>query len=184
MLNPRLGTLILMILGAAATRLLPHPPNMTSITALALFGGAQFADRRLAFVVPMLALALSNQALGLLWSWSGVTWQLHPWEQYASFALVVALGMSLRSRQTLPRVAGVTLAASTLFFVASNFAEWATGPMYPKTGAGLVACYVAAIPFFGNALLGDLFYTGLLFGAWRWLEGRFEALRPSLAAAI
>jgi hypothetical protein len=183
MLNPRLGTLMLMILGAAATRLLPHPPNMTSITALALFGGAQFADRRLAFVVPLLALALSNLVLGVYWNWSVMAWQPHMWVQYAAFALVVVLGMALRRRQSIMGVFGATLAAATLFFVLTNFAEWAFQPWYPKTVAGLVACFVAAVPFFGNALLGDLFYSAMLFGAWHWLEHRFTALRATAAVA-
>ena len=60
MLDPRLSTLITMIAAAAATRLLPHPPNMTSVTALALFGGAYFSNRRLAFIVPLIALLGSD----------------------------------------------------------------------------------------------------------------------------
>lgn len=183
MLNPRLRTLILMVLGAAATRLLPHPPNMTSIAALALFGGAQFADRRLAFAVPLLALGLSDLALGVYWNWSTMAWQPHMWVQYLAFALVVALGMVLRQRRTVTRVAVATLAASTLFFVLTNLAEWVFQPWYPKTAAGLTACYVAAIPFFGNTLLGDLFYSGLLFGAWHWLESRYAALRAPAVVA-
>src|SRR5262245_55356575 len=70
MLNPRVGTLALMVLAAAATRLLPHPPNLTAMTALALFGGSYFSDRRLAFGVPLLALLLSDLTLGLYWNWS------------------------------------------------------------------------------------------------------------------
>jgi hypothetical protein len=64
MFNPRMNTLITMIVAAAATRLIPHPPNMTSVTALALFGGAYFADRRLAFIVPLIALLASDFLLG------------------------------------------------------------------------------------------------------------------------
>jgi hypothetical protein len=57
-----------------------------------------------------------------------------------------------------------------LFFVVTNFGAWATGMLYPLTWEGLVACYVAAIPFFGNTLAGDLVYTGLLFGAFALAE--------------
>jgi hypothetical protein len=177
MLNPRLRTLILMILGAAATRLLPHPPNVTSITALALFGGAHFADRRLAYAVPLLALLLSDLVLGVYWSWSSMAYQPHMWLQYACFALVVTMGLALRRRRSVSRTAGMMLAASTLFFVISNFGEWVFQPWYPKTAAGLVACYVAAIPFFGNSLLGDALYTLLLFGGFHLLESRFASLR-------
>jgi hypothetical protein len=183
MLNPRFRTLLLMVLGAAATRLLPHPPNMTSITALALFGGAQFADRRLALAVPLLALALSDLVLGLTWNWSYMAWQPHMWVQYLAFALVGLLGMGLRRRQSAVRVGGATLLAATLFFLVTNFGEWVFQPWYPKNGAGLLACYVAALPFFGNTLLGDLFYSALLFGAWRWLERHYASLRPTQATA-
>jgi hypothetical protein len=184
MLNPRLGTLILMIIGAAATRLLPHPPNMTSLTALALFGGARFADRRLAYAVPLLALLLSDLVLGVYWSWSAMAWQPHMWVQYLCFALVVTLGLGLQRRSGAMRIAGTMLAGSTLFFILSNLGEWAFQPLYPKTAAGLVQCYVAAIPFFGNSLLGDALYTLLLFGGFHLLEGRFASLRqPRLQGA-
>ena len=182
MLNPRLRTLILMILAAAGTRLLPHPPNLTSITALALFGGAHFSDRRLAYAVPLLALLLSDLLLGLYWSWSSMAYEPHMWLQYLCFALVVTLGLGLRQRRGVTRTAGTMLAASTLFFVVSNFGVWVFQPLYPHTAAGLLACYVAAIPFFGNSLLGDALYTLLLFGGFHLLESRFASLREPLPA--
>lgn len=179
MLNPRLRTLILMILAAAATRLLPHPPNFTSMTALALFGGAYFADRRLAYAVPLLALLLSDLLLGVYWSWSSMAYESHMWLQYLCFALVVTLGMQLRERRGVVRTGGTMLAASALFFIVSNFGVWLFQPLYPHTAAGLVACYVAAIPFFGNALFGDALFTLLMFGGFHLLEARFASLRES-----
>jgi len=65
MLKPRFLALLTVILAAAATRLLPHPPNMTSLSAVALFGGAYFADKRLAFLVPLTALFLSVMILAV-----------------------------------------------------------------------------------------------------------------------
>jgi hypothetical protein len=56
--------------------------------------------------------------------------------------------------------------------------------MYPLTAGGLVACYVAAIPFFQNTLAGDLFYSGLLFGGFalaEYLVPRLRAGEPQLA---
>jgi hypothetical protein len=49
--------------------------------------------------------------------------------------------------------------------------------MYPHSANGLVACYVAAIPFFQNTVAGDLFYTTLLFGAFRVAEILVPRLR-------
>jgi hypothetical protein len=186
MLNPRLSVLVTMILVAAGSRLLPHPPNMTSVTAVALFGGAYFSNRWLAFLVPLAALLLSDVALGIYWSWSIMAFQPHMEVQYLTFALIVAMGLGLRGRLTPGRVAGATLASAIVFFALTNLGEWFFQPLYPKTLAGFIACYVAAIPFFGNTLIGDAVYTVLLFGGFHLLESRFMALREqpmSVAAA-
>lgn len=153
-----------MILTAAASRLIPHPPNFTPIAAMALFSGARLADPRQAFLVPLTAMFLSDLAIGIL---SGdLRVGLHPLLPviYASFALIVCLGLWLRNRQSVLSIAAATLAGSVLFFVLTNFGVWAFGSGYPKSAAGLVACSVAAIPFFRNALLGDAFYAMALFG--------------------
>lgn len=186
MLNPRVGTLVFMILAAATTRLLPHPPNLTAMTALALFGGSYFSDRRLAFIVPMVVLLLSDIALGVYWSWSFMAFQPHMWVQYATFVLIVGMGLLLLKQRSFVRVGLVTLAASCVFFLLTNFGEWVFQPWYPKTAAGLAASYVAAIPFFRNALIGDFIYGALLFGGFRLLERRYAFLRvrdPHLGAA-
>jgi len=57
--------LAVMIVLAALSRLLPHPPNFSPVEAMALFGGAYFASRAWAIVVPLVALLLSDIALGL-----------------------------------------------------------------------------------------------------------------------
>jgi len=186
MFNPRLGTLLVIVLAAAATRLLPHPPNFTAMTALALFGGARFSDRRLAIGLPLLALLLSDLALGLYWQWDFRAIQGQMWVQYLCFLGIVCMGFALREARGAFRVGAMALAASCMFFVVTNFAEWLFQPWYPKTVAGLAASYVAGIPFFRNTLIGDLFYTALMFGGLHLLERRFAPLRapaPALRAA-
>jgi hypothetical protein len=168
MLKPRWTVLVAMILAAALSRLIPHPPNMASVSAVALFGGAYLSDRRLAFAVPLAALFLSDLMLGFY---------PHMEVVYLSFALIVCIGQSLRTNRSVPRIAGAALAGSVLFFITTNFSVWAFGSLYPKTVEGLAACYVAAIPFFWNTIQGDLFYTALLFGGFALLERRFIALR-------
>lgn len=170
MLNTRMTVLATMILAAAASRLIPHPPNFTSVAAMALFGGAHFASKRAAFVVPLVAIFLSDLVLGL---------HRGMWVVYGSFALIVCIGLWLRGRRTPGRTAAATLAGSVLFYVTTNFAVWAFGSLYPKTSAGLVTCYVAAIPFFRNTLLGDAFYAAALFGSFALAERRFPALREA-----
>jgi hypothetical protein len=168
LLNPRINTLIVMIAAAAATRLLPHPPNMTSVAAVALFGGAYFSNRWLAFLVPLAALLVSDLLLGFYQHMEFI---------YLSFALIVWIGLGLQRRQTASRIAAATVLSALVFFVVSDFGIWAFGSLYPKTYAGLIACYVAAIPFLRNMLLGDALYTAILFGGFRLLEARFAALR-------
>lgn len=160
----RLTTIIGMIVFAALTRLLPHPPNATAVSAIALFAGAQIADRRLAFFVPLAALFLTDLVLGLH---AGMLFV------YACVAAMVVMGSVLGARPQPLKLAGFSLAGSVLFFIVTNFGVFALDGMYEKSMAGLAECYVLAIPFFQNALLGDLFFTAALFGG-------FELLRRKL----
>jgi hypothetical protein len=165
--KPRFLVLTGMIVLAATSRLIPHPPNFTPVAAMALFGGATFAERRLAFFVPFAALFLSDVAMG--YSPSPVV--------YGSFALIVSIGLCLRTRRTPLAIAGGALAGSILFFVTTNFGVWAFGSLYQKTASGLIECYVAAIPFFRNTLLSDAIYNAILFGGFALAEARFPLLR-------
>ena len=175
MLKPRLAVLVTMIAAAAAFRLMPHPPNMNPIAAIALFGGASFADRRLAFLVPLAALFVSDLIVGLY---------SHMEFVYASFAAIVCIGLWLRTHRSVLNIGGAAVAGSVLFFVVTNFGTWATSTLYPKTIAGLAACYVAAIPFFQNTLAGDLLFTAVLFGGFALIERSFPALREKAASPV
>ncbi len=174
-MKPRLLLIVGMILAAIASRLVPHPPNFTPIGAIALLGGACVANKPLAFVIPLAAMFLSDLVLGL---GPQTVWV------YASFAATVCIGLWIRSRRTPLTIAGGALAGAVLFFVVTNFGVWAAGTLYPKTTAGLAECYGAAIPFFRNMLLADLFHAALLFGCVALAEKRFPRLRePELVAA-
>ncbi|HEY5849507.1 MAG TPA: DUF6580 family putative transport protein [Lysobacter sp.] len=177
------GPLVLagMIVVAALTRLMPHPPNFSPVEAMALFGGAYFASRRWAFIVPLVGMFISDIALaaingGLYATWFG---SAGIWVVYLCVALTTALGLNLRGRVSGARVLGYSLAGSVLFFVVTNFASWAfqVTPMYPMTAAGLGAAFVAGIPFFQWTVLGTLFYAALLFGGFALLRQRVPALR-------
>jgi hypothetical protein len=175
LLKPRLLVLTSMVLAAVASRLIPHPPNITAIASVALFGGACFADKRLAFLVPLTALLLSDLVLGFYRHMEGV---------YLSFALIVGIGLLLQRHRTVLTTAGAVLASSILFFGITNFYVWAFGTMYPHTASGLAACYTAAIPFFRNEMLGDFLYSALLFGGFALLEKTLPMLRrPGLNQA-
>jgi hypothetical protein len=189
----RVIILVGMIFLAALTRLIPHPPNFAPITAMALFAAAHFRSRLFALAAPLLALLASDLALeGLVRAgayagsgWMQYTRGIYPgmWVNYATVGSIVLLGFVFIDRQSFVNVAGTTLLASVSFFVVTNFAVWARSTLYAKTAAGLLACYVAAIPFFGWSLLGDVFYVTLFFGAFALAERRFPALAPKPAAA-
>src|SRR5438045_4330722 len=114
--KPRFAVLAAMILAAAASRLIPHPPNFTPIAAMALFGGAQFSSKRAAFLVPLAGLFLSDLVFGF--------YAITP-VVYGSFALTVCLGMWVRRRRSVQRIAFATVASAVLFFVLTNFGVWA-----------------------------------------------------------
>ena len=172
-----------LIFAAALSRLLPHPPNFSPIEAIALFGGAYFARRGWALAVPLVAMFVSDLALGLInggiyWSWFTSAGFLLV---YACIALSTLLGFSLRGKVGAGRVLGYSLAGSILFFVVTNFGTWLGGNMYSHDIAGLTAAYVAAIPFFQWTVTGTLFYAALLFGGFELLRNRHPALRAQTA---
>jgi hypothetical protein len=170
----RFAVLTAMVLAGTAARLIPHPPNFSPIASLALFGGATFASKRAAFLVPLAALFLSDLVLGF----SAITPVV-----YGSFVLITCLGFWVRRRQIVWRIAAASLAAAVLFLVVTDFGVWALSDWYPKTLPGLAECYIAAIPFLRNTLLSNLFYSAALFGGlklaeqrWRWLAESAPAL--------
>lgn len=156
-----------LVLFAVATRLIPHLPtldpiigknipNFSPIMALALFGGAFFNDKRLAYAVPLTALFLSDALLGF-----------YPtiWAVYLAFAIGVSIGFLLRKRASAGRIIAFSLTSSVIFFLITNFAHWLMFAPYYATET-FIQCYIDAIPFFRNAVLGDLVYSAVIFGAY------------------
>ena len=143
-----------LIVSGILARLLPHPANVTPLVAVALFSSAVL-PRRVALIIPLAIMMISDWLIGfdpqLPFNW-------------AAFIVVGCVGFLLRDRRSVPRLAGVSLVSSALFFLISNFGVWAVGRLYPVTAAGLRACYVAGIPFFRQMAAGDLVFTGICFG--------------------
>jgi hypothetical protein len=176
-------TLAVLIFIAVLSRLLPHPPNFSPIEAVALFGGAYFAKRHWALLVPLLAMFASDLLLGVFnrgiyWSYFASAGYLLV---YACIALSTLLGFGLRGKVSASRLLSYSLAGSLLFFVVTNFGVWMSDSMYPKTAAGLIATYVAGVPFFQWTVLGTLFYAAVLFGGFELLRSRVPALRAQTA---
>lgn len=134
------------------TRLLPHPPNMAPIGALALFSGANLAGFP-AFIFPLSVMFLSDLFLGFHTTIPFV---------YLSFVLIVFIGKRIKKNKFRSLVFS-SIISSVLFYVVTNFGVWISTSMYVKNINGLFACYLLGIPFFKNTLLGDLFYSVLVF---------------------
>lgn len=166
---------VILILLAVASRLLPHPPNFAPVAAIGLFAGAMLS-RRAAWLVPFVALLVSDLVIGLYHPMS-MLWN------YLGFAGCLLLGAGILSkRRDLGRLAGATLASALIFFALSNFGVWASG-YYPLTFAGLAECYAAAIPFFRNTLTSDVLFVGVLFGGHALASRLVARLRPRTASA-
>jgi len=166
MLNRQNAIIAVLIVLAIASRLLPHPPNFAPIAAIALFGGALFSSRAIAFLMPFVVMLVSDAIIGF---------HSHMPVVYGLFLITVLIGFALRDRVKMGTVIGASLVSSTLFFVGSNLAVWYGSAFYTQDWAGLMACYTMAIPFFQNTVLGDLFYTGALFGSYFWISQRYPS---------
>ena len=153
----------LLILFAAIARILPHPPNVTPVAAMALFGGA-YLSRRYALAYPLMVMALSDCVLNLFF---GVSWFLpESLFVYGSFLIAGFFGLWCRSRRNIGVLYLVCLASSIQCYLVTNFGTWLVSGLYPKNGTGLLQCYLAGVPFFRNSLVGDLFWFSLLLGAY------------------
>lgn len=155
----------LLALVVAASRFLPHPPNVACVGALGLFAGCYLTSYR-AYLLPLAAMALSD-VTGQLLGVAGLGFY-HPATMatvYGGMTVAVWIGRQLAENDAWLRIAGGSLAVSTSFFLISNFGVW-LGGWYPASLTGLAACYANAIPFYGYTLAGDLMFSGVLFGAW------------------
>jgi hypothetical protein len=161
-------SLLTVVAVAILSRFLPHPPNMTSVGALAIFSGFAIRPRLFAIALPLLILFVTDFALGfhntMLFT-------------YGAWSLIALLSMFTLAKYSWTRLAFMSLAASSIFFVTTNLGVWLVGGLYPQNIFGLSECFVAALPFFGNQLSGDILFTGALFALWTQLEKQVPALQ-------
>lgn len=181
-LSMRTNIIIAMVLLAAFSRLLPHLPNFTAIGAMALFAGA-FLPGRIAWLVPIIAMFISDLVINnviyaefydqFVWTTPAVGWSM------LAIALIALLGSQLFTKVSIVRVVVGSFSASLIFFLVSNIGPWLTLDIYPNTLAGLGMAYIAAIPFFGHTIAGDLFFCFILFGGFALMSNRWRSLNTS-----
>ena len=153
-------------------RLLPHAPNFTPVAAAALFAGVMLHHRGIALTVPFAGMIASDIVLGFYdWRVMSVV--------YVSLALPAVIGMLAKHVRVSRMLVPAALSGSLLFFITTNFAVWAFSGMYPQTMNGLIACYLAALPFLKNTVAGDLFWGVALFSGAYFVQ---SILVPSIRA--
>jgi len=161
------------LLLAVLSRILPHAFHAVSWNFTALGGGLLFfgsrmgTSKRATWMLPSaLAVLMATDYYLTVFAYGyafHVSAYLVTWLWYAAVCLI---GMGILQKPTVLRVAAGVLASSTSFFLLSNFVVWTSGSMsmYPRSLAGLSACYVAAIPFYRNDLVSTALTAGALFG--------------------
>ncbi|OGY55270.1 MAG: hypothetical protein A3A24_02080 [Candidatus Buchananbacteria bacterium RIFCSPLOWO2_01_FULL_46_12] len=148
---------ILIVLGVTC-RLLPHWWNFTPLAAIALFSGV-YLGWRYALVLPLLTMLSSDIFIGF-YEWPVML------AVYGSFILIGLISWGVKKYKSVETIFAASIIASVIFFLVTNYAVWQFSPWYEKSLAGLLESYTLALPFFRNTLLGDLFYSAVLFGAY------------------
>jgi len=159
---------------AILSRFVP-PYNFTAVGAVGLFGAAHFGKKWMAFLLPFLALWFSDLVLSNVVHaqyYDSFQWFNSPYV-YGAFAAVILFGKFFLKKITTSRILVSSVIASLLFFLITNFGSWAGGQMidlYPKNATGLIAAYVAGIPFFWSTLAGNVFFSLVLFKTYEWIK--------------
>ncbi len=148
---------VLLIIVGISTRLMPHAWNMTPITAIALFASVYLGIRYSLFIV-FATMFISDLFIGFY------DWRIM-FSVYAGFAVAGIIGILVRKHKTIVNVILGAISSSVFFFIFTNWAVWQFGAMYEHSFAGLLESYAMALPFFKNMIIGDIAYSGILFGS-------------------
>lgn len=166
----KLGSITGLIILGALSRFIPHPPNFTPISAMALFGGVKYKYKHFAFLIPLLIMFLSDLVIGF---------HTEVFAVYLSFIITVSIGLSIQKNPKAHKIAIAIILSSLIFFILTNFSYWLFSGLYPHTFEGLTTCYVNAIPFFRNELLSAIVYNFLLFGGYTLVSKLFPEIKEA-----
>ena len=177
--NLQIVFISLVIIIAALSRMIPHPLNFAPMCAIALFGAAHFSNRWLGFIIPISATFLSDLFINnYIYQSESFIISFNFWA-YGYYLLIIIFSLSLYKKNvSLFNLSSGALGSSLIFYLISNFGVWLTGTMYPLNFQGLVQCYTAAIPFFGNTLISTFFYSFILFGSYYAIQKKNLILKP------
>ena len=152
--------------------------------AMAVFGAAVIKDKRLAFLLPLVSMFLSDVLYEVLFRYGHAPYGGFYEGQITNYILLAGItlvGFWARNLNW-SRIAAATVAAPTIYFLASNFVVWLGGGglQRPKTFDGLLMCYNDAVPFFRSSLMYTAIFSAILFGGY-FLVQRFVLHRKQLA---
>jgi hypothetical protein len=188
-INTRTIVLILMIIAAAAMRLVSYKfpyllSNFTPVGAIALFGGAYFTDKWKAYLVVLLTLFASDILINYLYTSKWVLWYGGSFGVYLAFAIMVFIG-SLIKKANIANVGIASLASVCVHWLITDM-PWLSdaGSLYPHTLAGYGQSLVAAIPFERNMVLGDIVFCAILFGGFELAKSKYSILRSKRELAV
>jgi hypothetical protein len=165
-----LFSLFLLVLVAAIYRIIPNRPwGFAPQFAMTLFCGAMMKDKKVAFLLPLLSMFISDLLYQVLYIqgltviegfYDGMIWN------YLIFGSLTFVGFFVDSNSFGSILKG-SFISPTLFFLVSNFTTWLSGGglKRPKTFSGLTQAFADGLPFYGNSLVATLVFGFILFGA-------------------
>jgi MFS superfamily sulfate permease-like transporter len=178
--------LVLIILATAAMRLIsyqfPVLSNFTPVGAMALFAGAYFTDKWKAFLVPVLALFVSDIFINYLYTSKWVFFYSSSIWVYLVFILMVAIG-TLIKKVNFSTVALASVASVVMHWLIMDL-PWLYGNQYTHDLSGYLLSLQRAIPFERNMVLGDAIYGIILFGGFELAQHRYTFLSPQKEMAV
>lgn len=174
------------MLAAMLVRVLPHPPNVSPMTAICLFSGFAVGVRLLSFLIPLIVIYGSDFVINntisrgfLSESTEIIWWSDFMFWTYGSYLLIIIIGAISFDKIKTKNVIRTALISSLVFFLLTNFGSWISYPFYPKDATGLMMCFQAGVPFFRTSLLSDIAFSVVLFGAYRYITTPSLQLRKA-----
>jgi hypothetical protein len=165
--NKFLFALLLVVLASSIRMLTIY--NFSPIAAVALFSGALFGRKYIAFIFPLVVQFVSDILVNTyVYNMPNPFEYFFKWEAlfvYPCYIAIALLGMWVGTNGKYARVPVGALASTALFFIVTNFGAWLSEPMYTKDFAGLVSSYTLALPFVKNSFIGDALFSAFFFGA-------------------
>ncbi|HEY6062408.1 MAG TPA: DUF6580 family putative transport protein [Chitinophagaceae bacterium] len=153
--------------------------GFSPVIAIALFSGMIMKQKNMSFLLPLLALLISDVMIQLLYNqnlFPYAGFYSGQWINYLILLAATLIGWALKGKKYPSLFAG-GLAAPTVFFLVSNFLVWTGSHItYTKDFNGLMNCYEAGLPFYRNSLISTMFFLPVILFTYNYITGRRAAI--------